>query len=104
MPFNRSVQNYGSSSSNRSHNYNGDVGRAVTDAVHERFRLNFIYCDNCQVKIIGNGISIHKHFNTSHPSILNCIYCPGKVFHYFKDDVNKSNKFYYHRCRDWINK
>lgn len=81
-------------------------GRAVTDAVHERFRQNFVYCDDCKEKFIGNSISISNHFNKSHRSSINCSYCPGKVFYYYtvKNDDNKSEKFYYHKCKDWLKK
>ena len=90
----------------RSRIYTSDVGRAVTDAVHERFRQSYVYCDHCKEKFIGNGVSIHRHFNKSHPADVHCIYCPGKVFHYYKvkNDNNKAEKFYYHRCRDWLTK
>ncbi|XP_016838613.1 uncharacterized protein LOC107980745 [Nasonia vitripennis] len=90
----------------RSRNQNPDVGRAVTDAVHERFRQSYVYCENCKEKFIGNGVSIHKHFNKSHPADVQCIYCSGKVFHYYKvkNGNNKAEQVYYHWCRDWITK
>ena len=80
------------------------VGRVVTDAVHERFRQIYVYCEMCKIKFIGNGVSIHKHFDKSHPSDKLCSYCPGKVFHYYKvsDDNNKSEQFVYHSCKDWL--
>lgn len=83
-----------------------EEGRAVTDAVHERFRENLVYCDNCKEKFIGNGVSIQKHFNKSHPTDVYCIYCTGKVFYYYKvkNENDKAEKFYYHRCRDWLTK
>lgn len=86
--------------------YTPDVDRAVTDAVHERFKSQLVYCDNCKEKFIGNGVSINKHFNKSHPADKFCTYCPGKVFHYYKvkNDVDKSEKYYYHRCKDWLAK
>lgn len=80
-------------------------GRAVTDAVHERFRHIYVYCEACRQKFIGNGFSIHKHFTKSHPSNDLCYYCPGKVFQYYRvgtDGNNKAKLFYYHTCRDWL--
>ncbi|KAL7305231.1 hypothetical protein TKK_0002616 [Trichogramma kaykai] len=93
-----------SSSQDRSPDSNLNVGRAVTDAVHERFRQNLIYCESCKETFIGNGVSIKKHFNRSHLADVKCIYCSGKVHHYYKvkNNDNKAEKFYYHRCRDWM--
>ncbi|KAJ8679516.1 hypothetical protein QAD02_015303 [Eretmocerus hayati] len=81
-----------------------DDGRAVTDAVHERFRYDSVFCDNCKEQFIGNEISISQHFNKSHPADVKCIYCSGKVYSYYKvrDDDNKAKKIHYHRCRDWL--
>lgn len=107
MSSNGSASNFENhSSESRSRNGTSDVGRAVTDAVHERFRQNFVYCDNCKERITGNSVSIHKHFTKSHPAEEQCYYCPGKVFHYYKvkNDDDKAEKFYYHRCRDWQTK
>ena len=82
------------------------LDRAVTDAVHERFIPNYVYCETCKEKFLGNGVSIHKHFKKSHQADAKCIYCHGKVFYYYKvkNDDNKAERFDYHKCRDWESK
>jgi len=74
----------------------------VTDSVHERFRQIHVRCTDCNVDIIGNEISIRKHFNHSHPSNKYCRYCQGKVFTYNMiktvDGNEISENFVYHKC------
>lgn len=79
-------------------------GQAVTDAVHERFSNDYIFCENCKQKIIGDDVAISQHFNKSHTSDSSCIYCRGKVFRYHqisKSDDVPSKEYIYHKCRDW---
>lgn len=81
-------------------------GRAVTDSVHERFRLNLVYCSDCDEEFNGDSVSISKHFDNDHQSDLICPYCPGKVYYYYNNKNNdiKSKKIFYHKCKDWIKK
>lgn len=92
--------------SSRSQNSSNNEGKAVPDAVHERLKKNLVYCDNCQKKLVLSKVNIHKHFNTSHQSEQNCVYCSGKVFYYYKLSNNHdiAKKLYYHRCKDWSKK
>ena len=76
-------------------------GRVVTDAVHERLRQKYVFCDVCSINIIGNELSIHNHFNSSHPSNEKCVYCKGKVHRYYdisKDNNEKPKEFIFHKC------
>ncbi|XP_033229793.1 uncharacterized protein LOC117181336 isoform X2 [Belonocnema kinseyi] len=75
-------------------------GRVVTDAVHERFRQKYVFCDVCRTKIIGNELSIHNHFNALHPSDEHCVYCKGKVHRYYDicKDNEKPKEFIFHKC------
>lgn len=78
--------------------------RAVPDAVHERFQQIYVYCDHCELKFVGNDVNIKNHFKKDHESNNECTYCSGKIFHYYKvkDGNNKSERFVYHKCRDWL--
>lgn len=76
--------------------------RAVTDAVHSRFREPEVYCDICKVNISGNYVAISRHFNRSHPTEEYCCYCKGKVFSYVlvscDDSTEKPKRVVYHKC------
>lgn len=76
--------------------------RAVTDSVHSRFRSAGVYCDTCNINVIGNHSAIESHFNSSHPSKEFCCYCRGKVFTYIQmsndDCMDKPKYVVYHRC------
>ncbi|EZA56864.1 hypothetical protein DMN91_001298 [Ooceraea biroi] len=86
---------------NATHRQN-DEDRVVTDSVHERFRQIHVRCNDCNADIIGNEVSIRKHFNRAHPSNRYCRYCRSKVFIYTKvktvngDEI--SENFVYHKC------
>lgn len=84
---------------NSNHKYSD---RVVTDSVHSRFRSSNVYCDICNMNIIGNHSAIEKHFNNSHPSKEFCCYCRGKVFTYVQmpidDCTQKPKQIVYHKC------
>lgn len=92
--------NEGSKDQDQSEEYED---RVVTDSVHERFQQTHIRCDDCNQEILGNEISIRKHFDESHPSERHCCYCKGKVFVYRKiiigDSRELSESFVYHKCK-----
>ncbi|KAK9301132.1 hypothetical protein QLX08_006458 [Tetragonisca angustula] len=85
--------------SNSNHKYSD---RAVTDSVHSRFRSSGVYCNTCNINVIGNHSAIESHFNNSHPSKEFCCYCRGKVFTYIQmsndDCMEKPKYIVYHKC------
>lgn len=78
-------------------------GSVVTDAVHERFKEIHVFCDNCQIKVVGNEVEIQKHFNASHPSDELCLYCNKKVYRYHKinsQENTKEREIIFHKCQE----
>lgn len=94
------------SSQDTQSNSNKCSDRAVTDSVHSRFRSSGVYCDTCNINIIGNHSAIESHFNSSHPSKEFCCYCRGKVFTYIQTPndncLEKPKYIVYHKCTSTI--
>lgn len=87
-------------------------GQVVIDAIHGRFRridntgdpLNrwYVRCDDCNCEVPWDHIAIRNHFNKSHVSRHNCVYCKGKAFIYkiirVNADVKTTEEAVYHQC------
>lgn len=80
------------------------VGRCCADSVHERLKILYVYCDDCNIKIPADSRNIDKHFNNSHASTLRCLYCRAKVFTYKSYSINDEGievvkeEHVFHRC------
>ncbi|KAF7989044.1 hypothetical protein HCN44_007354 [Aphidius gifuensis] len=87
-----------------SENMDNDGGRCCADSVHERIRITYVYCDDCQYKIPADSRAIGEHFDDKHIAHKKCVYCFSKVFTYKQYQVDEAgvqtekDDVVYHEC------